>query len=145
MLTTREIIVLIMATITFCGCDGYVKASGIVRETTGEPLGGVVAEIDRGSYNLAMMTGEDGVFEIGSVVAPGRFAVPLYLGKEGYKHCAVRIRSTSENIVEVELARATSPEPSMFSLILDGEQKHHKSPCASVPKDWKPLIRKPDE
>lgn len=139
--TATRFVILAATANLFIGCDGYVKATGVVRTQSGEPLTGAVAELDRGSYNPKTMATDDGRFRIGCTVAPlVRLNVPLYVGKPGYKSCRIEVRSMSDNVVRVELADGAAPEPSLFSLNTDDDQRAVRSPCGAVPEGWEPVV-----
>jgi Carboxypeptidase regulatory-like domain len=114
-----------VVTALLCTCvamgDGIVRASGVVKDSSGDPISGALVFFDHPSRerwpkDFESRSRSDGSFDVSPLVAPGRYTVPLVVRAEGFKPVSVDLPTLVRNKVEVRLARLDSSATSMAAV-----------------------------
>jgi hypothetical protein len=95
--------------------ESIVRASGVVRDSEGNPIAGAEALLLVGS-SRPDRTETDGRFLVNEVVAPGRYPVPLHISAAGFKPLNLSVSTNTNNHVVATLERLGSTEESQASV-----------------------------
>lgn len=130
-------VILILTITALCAaCDGYVGADVEVRDEAGRPLPGVRLQLARDRSDMFTLTDVNGYGSIGTVVAPGRYSVPLYAARHGFSACMVALPTLSRNRLTIVLAQERDGRSGTSSVVSSSGDVRDAVPCESPPEDW---------
>jgi hypothetical protein len=102
---------LLAAAVSFllASCDAHTSVMGVVKDLSGTPLEGALAELKPGGGGIVAhgTTSKDGSFHLGRTHGPGTGRFTLSISKAGYKPFGVEVDPAQKYACEISLTAVT--------------------------------------